>query len=36
MTKYYNVRGAEIEQAFQKIPFLEPFYTEFEKVREES
>ncbi|GMH49139.1 hypothetical protein TL16_g00446 [Triparma laevis f. inornata] len=31
MAKYYNVRGVEIEQAFQKMPFLEPFYSEFEK-----
>ena len=29
--KYINVRGTEVEQAFQKMPFLDFTYTEFEK-----
>eukprot|EP00518_Triparma_eleuthera_P000039 CAMPEP_0182453774 /NCGR_PEP_ID=MMETSP1319-20130603/695_1 /TAXON_ID=172717 /ORGANISM="Bolidomonas pacifica, Strain RCC208" /LENGTH=295 /DNA_ID=CAMNT_0024651729 /DNA_START=42 /DNA_END=929 /DNA_ORIENTATION=+ len=31
MTTYVNVRGTVIEQAFQKLPFLEWTYSEFEK-----
>ena len=31
MTTYVNVRGTIIEQAFQKMPFLEWTYSDFEK-----